>query len=188
MRPQRGFTLVELVVVILLLAVVAVTAGARFVGPSQFATQIARDQAITQLRQLQLASMRSDAYRDYEQLSAAQQLAVECRRVEVNRQRFGSPFSVTTQAGQQNCPASSTFQTTTDSDVHFELSGDLDANAPLYFDLLGRPIQLSNAKAPRRVCGGDSAIAQPSQVCRFDFIGEQRLSLCMNNEGYLYVC
>jgi MSHA pilin protein MshC len=54
---QTGFTLVELVVVIILLGILSVYAAPRFLGVSDFSPYAAQEQAITIIRQIQLGSM-----------------------------------------------------------------------------------------------------------------------------------
>ncbi|QIZ77916.1 type II secretion system protein [Ferrimonas lipolytica] len=53
----RGFTLIELVVTILLIAILAVTVAPRFFSSNAFDATITRDALITQLRAAQQASM-----------------------------------------------------------------------------------------------------------------------------------
>ena len=57
MKQQQGFTLVELIMVIVLIGIVSVTATVKFSGRSAFDAQLTRDQAISVIRQIQLSSM-----------------------------------------------------------------------------------------------------------------------------------
>lgn len=57
---QRGFTLIELMVVIIILAILSVYAATRFQGPSSFSPYAAQAQAISVIRQIQLARMQSN--------------------------------------------------------------------------------------------------------------------------------
>ena len=57
---QRGFTLIELIVVIIILAILSVYAATRFQGPSSFSPYAAQAQAISVIRQIQLARMQSN--------------------------------------------------------------------------------------------------------------------------------
>ncbi|WP_087016716.1 prepilin-type N-terminal cleavage/methylation domain-containing protein [Thaumasiovibrio subtropicus] len=191
-RTQLGFTLVELVVVILLISIVAVTARSRYSGTGAFETHVARDQGITFLRQLQVASMQFDAFREFSSLSTEQQRAVECRGVFATGDRFGSPESVMIGASSLDCYDNSVFLSTEETGITFSVTQGLsDSSAALYFDLLGRPIQVELSGAERiqhRVCGGDALLTNNSQICRYQFSGESTLSICINQEGFIDVC
>lgn len=56
----NGFTLVELVVVILLLSILSVYAASRYIGASSFSPYAAQEQAISIIRQIQLGRMQSN--------------------------------------------------------------------------------------------------------------------------------
>ncbi|MCD9538503.1 type II secretion system protein [Photobacterium carnosum] len=57
MKSQQGFSLIELIMVIILIGILSATAAARFSGRSAFDAQITRDQAISLIRQLQISAM-----------------------------------------------------------------------------------------------------------------------------------
>ena len=61
MTSNRGFTLIELVLVIILIGVLAVTAAPRFFTASGYDQVAARDQLIQLLRQAQLQTMNNSA-------------------------------------------------------------------------------------------------------------------------------
>ena len=61
MTNYRGFTLIELVLVIVLIGVLAVTAAPRFFTASGYDQVAARDQLIQLLRQAQLQTMNNSA-------------------------------------------------------------------------------------------------------------------------------
>ncbi len=189
---HAGFTVIELIVVILIIGIVAVTARSRYAGTGAFETQIARDQGIAILRQLQVASMQLDAFREYTLLSPEQQRAVECRGIVAISSRFGSPESVDIGGTLTDCYDSSDFLTSTDSGVNFSVQQGLsDDSASLFFDLLGRPIQIQVSGAERiqqRVCGGNALLIDPNQICRYRFSGETNLDVCINQEGFIDVC
>ncbi|WP_298440970.1 type II secretion system protein [uncultured Ferrimonas sp.] len=54
---QRGFTLIELVVTLMLVSILAVTVAPRFFGSNAFQASITRDALITQVRAAQQARM-----------------------------------------------------------------------------------------------------------------------------------
>lgn len=57
MVRQQGFTLIELVMVIIVLAIISVTAVSRYASKSNFSAELMRDQAITIARQIQISAM-----------------------------------------------------------------------------------------------------------------------------------
>lgn len=59
-RAQAGFTLVELIVVILLISIVSVYAASRYIGTGSFSAFASQDQAISIIRQIQVSRMQSN--------------------------------------------------------------------------------------------------------------------------------
>ncbi|WP_413112662.1 type II secretion system protein [Thaumasiovibrio sp. DFM-14] len=180
MKVCVGFTLIELVVVILLLGIVALSAQSRWPGRSSFQAQLARDQAGSILRQLQLGAMQFDATSNMAALTPEQRLAVQCRRIEVSEQHFGAPIAVDGVA----CEMSSARLSTAADGVRFALQGGLDATLPLYFDLLGRPVQMM-VQGAVSVCR--------AEACQFTFSPQQSDTatsalLCLNYEGFIFDC
>ncbi len=60
-RRITGFTLVELVTIIMLVAILGLFALSRFLGPSQFATVATRDTLVAELRRLQQGALAGQA-------------------------------------------------------------------------------------------------------------------------------
>jgi MSHA pilin protein MshC len=56
-NKQKAFTLIELIVVILIITILAVTAAPKFIGVSNFDSFAYRDQMISSLRLIQQQSM-----------------------------------------------------------------------------------------------------------------------------------
>ncbi|MFV0449125.1 MAG: type II secretion system protein [Vibrio sp.] len=61
---QQGFTLVELIVVILLVSILSVYAASRFSGVSSVSAYAVREQAISMIRQIQIDRMQSNLSTD----------------------------------------------------------------------------------------------------------------------------
>ena len=59
-RQMKGFTLVELIVVILLIAIVSAYAASRYAGTASFAAPVAQEQVISVIRQVQVTRMQSN--------------------------------------------------------------------------------------------------------------------------------
>ncbi len=57
MKKQHGFTLVELIVTIMLIAILSVTVMPRFLSGSTFSAYTLRDEFISELRRVQLMAM-----------------------------------------------------------------------------------------------------------------------------------
>jgi MSHA pilin protein MshC len=58
---QNGFTLVELVVIIIILAIVSLYASSKYIGVNKFSSFAAQEQAIAVIRQIQLGRMQSNS-------------------------------------------------------------------------------------------------------------------------------
>lgn len=56
----NGFTLVELIIVIIILGIISTFAASRFVGTSSYSTFTAQEQAISVIRQIQVNRMQSN--------------------------------------------------------------------------------------------------------------------------------
>ncbi|WP_038175302.1 prepilin-type N-terminal cleavage/methylation domain-containing protein [Vibrio pacinii] len=57
---NTGFTLVELIVVIILVAIVSLYAASRYIGRGSFAPMVAQEQVISVIRQVQVNRMQSN--------------------------------------------------------------------------------------------------------------------------------
>ncbi|SMY36596.1 type II secretion system protein [Photobacterium andalusiense] len=110
MARQQGFTLIELVMVIIVLAIISVTAASRYASKSSFSAELIRDQAISIARQIQISAMQQ------------QQLA--CASLTITESLFGC-------ATQQT---SANYLITTNDQV------TITPNYFLSFNLLGQPL------------------------------------------------
>ena len=62
MARQQGFTLIELVMVIIVLAIISVTAASRYASKSSFSAELIRDQAMSIARQIQIGAMQQQQF------------------------------------------------------------------------------------------------------------------------------
>ncbi|MDX1303796.1 prepilin-type N-terminal cleavage/methylation domain-containing protein [Photobacterium sp.] len=158
---QQGFTLVELIVVIILLGILGVTATSRLMGKSSFTAHIARDQAISIARQIQIIAMQTDGT-----LNACQRLVVTNVSDEENS-RFGRPAA---------CSSNDDLF----SDVLRGKQAEVTFATPvidIYFNLLGRPVDADG----KRICTTSSGC----KVTVRSRNGETA-SLCINSEGFIH--
>ncbi|MBY5949076.1 prepilin-type N-terminal cleavage/methylation domain-containing protein [Photobacterium rosenbergii] len=164
---SAGFTLLELIIVIVLIGIISVTAASRLFGRSGFDAVLARDQAISIARQIQLMGMNSPVN-------------------PANPNRCLALRISTTEFGSENCASNSqsTHKLTLENDlVNFSFFDGVNAHnsSDIYFDMLGRPSVVSNQQL-QRIC-----TASNCQVTITSRNGEQA-SLCINSEGYINDC
>ncbi|MBY6197075.1 Tfp pilus assembly protein FimT/FimU [Vibrio hangzhouensis] len=120
-RKLAGFTLIELIVVLILLSVISVVAASRFMGRSGFSVEAAKEQAVAIVQQIQLGRMQSNI-NEVSDLNRRYQLVIQ-------QDCFGSRYS----CSQSNKQGQSDY---------LQLEG-VQVSAPLNqidFDLLGRPV------------------------------------------------
>ncbi|EAR54535.1 hypothetical protein SKA34_22754 [Photobacterium sp. SKA34] len=119
MKQQQGFTLVELIMVIVIIGIISATAAARFSGRSEFDAQLTRDQAISVIRQIQISSMQG-------------------QRTPLN---ISSPcLGVCDAANSEKDGSLRQSQTNTE----FSLADGGNTRANLYFNLLGQPVNTTS--------------------------------------------
>ncbi|MBE4581406.1 GspH/FimT family pseudopilin [Vibrio navarrensis] len=159
-RKPNGFTLVELIVVILLLGIISVYAASRFSGRASFSTITTQSELLASLRLVQSRAMQRSGYCNRWLLSATEAKQVSPSRLAGacdNSQFNANDASVVNAA---------------DSDVSLSLSNDAGNNY-LDFDALGRAAQCQSA-----ICTVTLSNTQN---------GETR-QICINTQGYIYGC
>lgn len=87
MDKNSGFTLIELVIVIVLTGILAVTAIPKLIGSSSFEGQAYRDQLLQLLKTVQQQAMSCDA----ECRAGRSSNPYACNKVVITNQRFGIP-------------------------------------------------------------------------------------------------
>ncbi|MCA3915421.1 type II secretion system protein [Vibrio vulnificus] len=144
---QKGFTLVELIVVILLISIVSAYAASRYIGTGSFSAFAAQEQAISIIRQLQVYRMQSNTTGTYNfsfQLTASG----GCLGSTV-----GCDVATTPQAAQSR------------SDVmRLEGVSVSSTMSPIRFDLRGNPLQ-TDGSALNSVTITFSASGESISVC-----------------------
>ncbi|MGR5341006.1 type II secretion system protein [Vibrio astriarenae] len=164
MRDKNGFTLVELIVVILLVAIVSTYAASRYLGKSSFSAYTYQEAVISVIRQVQVNRMQSNLHDESGDLTPFV--------LTFKDQCLGSQYSCT--QSELNPLQRSDF-VVIDSG---SFSGEqvCAANKPLNlvsFDLLGNPI-LDKGKA----------LSEPNVEITIND-GEVTASLCINSQGYV---
>ncbi|CDT91856.1 prepilin-type N-terminal cleavage/methylation domain-containing protein [Vibrio coralliirubri] len=122
---SNGFTLVELIIVIIILGIISTFAASRFIGTSRFSTFSAQEQVISVIRQIQVNRMQSN-------VSAAN----NSFRLAINSDCLGSVTAC--RLDLSNSAQKSQADTRSDyvraADISFS-----PANTIIDFDLLGNP-------------------------------------------------
>ncbi|ENR2169205.1 prepilin-type N-terminal cleavage/methylation domain-containing protein [Vibrio vulnificus] len=146
-RAQAGFTLVELIVVILLISIVSAYAASRYIGTGSFSAYAAQEQAISIIRQLQVYRMQS------------------------NTTNSANPnFELTASGGclgsTAGCSAAATPQAAESRSDVMRLDGVSVSStiSPIRFDLRGNPLQ-TNGSALNSVTITFTASGESAAVC-----------------------
>ncbi len=157
----NGFSLIELVAVIILLGIISVYAGSRFIGVKSFSGYAAQDQAMTVIRQIQLGRMQSNV--------ADESSCQSCGhyRLLVTNNCLGSQVACTSLAEE--------FSDRVVLD-NTELSFSPALN--LQFDLLGNPYKCNNS------FDNCSALTATETIFIND-VGGETFELCINRQGYI---
>lgn len=158
---QRGFTLIELIAVIILVGIISVTAASRLIGRTSFDAYLNRDQAIAIFRQVQTVAMNQ---------GDADPAANTCHTLVVSATYFGVPTG---------CLQDMAALSATDHQLQLLVTGVPASVTRWYFNLLGRPYYLDADNQRQPLC---------LDSCRLTFSsGEQeQAAMVINREGYVY--
>lgn len=155
-KPNRGFTLVELIVVILLLAIISATAISRFGGRQNYELYALQNQVSSVVRQVQLNRMQSNIDMS---VSGAESL----RLVAANN-CIGS---------QSACD--NTSETRSDAiasdDYSFASVPTSSYSSPIEFNLLGNPENSASSGVQITISSNNSS---------------GRAWVCINSQGFVY--
>ncbi|EOB6679419.1 type II secretion system protein [Vibrio vulnificus] len=146
-RAQAGFTLVELIVVILLISIVSAYAASRYIGTGSFSAYAAQEQAISIIRQLQVYRMQSNT----------------TNSANPNFELNASGGCLGSSAG---CSAAATPQAAESRSDVMRLDGVSVSStiSPIRFDLRGNPLQ-TNGSALNSVTITFTASGESAAVC-----------------------
>ncbi|MEZ9288792.1 prepilin-type N-terminal cleavage/methylation domain-containing protein [Vibrio lentus] len=144
---SNGFTLVELIIVIIILGIVSTFAASRFVGTSSYSTFSAQEQTISVIRQIQVNRMQSN-------VSAAN----DSFRLAINSDCLGSvtACSLNLSNSTQKSQADARSDYVRESDISFS-----PANTVIDFDLLGNP----SVSAGVNITINSTTSSNSAQVC-----------------------
>lgn len=186
-KLNKGFTLVELILVVVLLAILSVYAAPRIFDRSDIAASVYQKRAISILRNMQTRAMqdtRNDGY---------------CYKVNFDtaNESFGIPFndySITNEQILIDSTCADTIDTSDaaqlfyvpasaliDDGIDLEVQANDGTNiSAIEFDTLGRANQTDLS------CDGDSTNGYNG--CRIAFLGNSNAYVCVESEGYIYAC
>lgn len=162
MKYNSGFTLVELIIIIIVIGILAVTAVPRLLTTSDYAQRSVQDQIISEIRLVQLRALndRSGCYAVY--------IGADAQGIyKVTRNADGS------------CPDNYALQEQSEfSDkVVIDIDGELATNADplkILFDTKGRPATNIDCTA--------------GNLCKIDITAKLSTSVCFESEGYVHGC
>jgi len=152
----KGFTTIELVVVIILIGIIAATVIPKMQSSGGYEEIIYQDETVTKLRSIQLRAMQNT--------SGSLCDSYPINSVLVTDDKLGIPDDDCTTFAENNLN-STTIVKIIDHDVEFEYAG---GDTLFYFDHLGRPVDCSS----------------PCEISIVG--KEQTLIVAINDQGYIY--
>jgi len=157
MFKQSGFTLIELVIVIILTSILAATAIPKFIGSDGFETQAYRDQLVQLLKTVQQQAMSCDL--DCRSTRSSNLYA--CNKVIIENDRFGIPANC-----GSSLPSSYDVPQLGMSQDEADNSAISFSTHTIEFDSLG--------------------IASSCAACDISINGEQTLTIRIESQGYIH--
>ena len=190
---SAGFTLIELIIVVLLLGIVSATALPRFLGKAGVEEITVQDQMISVLRRMQTQAMQQTNV-SFLQAEGTDQRSPRCHQLILTATQLGQPNINPCLLESAAHPSAGAPELTTaakDSALHFRLpegativisasnsaSGSgTPLSLPLLFKFnsLGQPL--------------DSASNRYTNGLRFDISGAITYRICIESEGYIHPC
>ncbi|CAK1868112.1 type II secretion system protein [Vibrio crassostreae] len=155
-KPNRGFTLVELIVVILLLAIISATAISRFGGRQSYELYALQEQASSVIRQIQLNRMQSNMDMS---VSGAESLRLVAANNCIGSQSACDNISET----RSDVIAS--------DDYSFSSVPTSSYSSPIEFNLLGNPENTASSGVQITISSNNSL---------------DRAWVCINSQGFVY--
>lgn len=157
-QTLKGFTLIELIVVILLISIVSAYAASRYIGTGSFSAYAAQEQAISIIRQLQVYRMQSNTTNSA-------------------NPNFGLTASGGCLGSTAGCTAATTPQAAQSRSDVMRMEGVTvsSTTSPLHFDLRGNPITIDVDGNP---------VPLNSVTITFTASGEST-AVCINSQGYV---
>ena len=169
-----GFTLLELLLMIIIIGILAVSLGSRFIGSGGYAEYTYQARLIASLRNMQQRAMQ-DTRPDY------------CFKINFSPSSSPAAFGPPTMSYNPGL-ASDTCSDTIDHanpDYLSTSANEMNDEGVTFgalpftyigFDDLGRPLTDNLSSA--------NCVA----ACQVDFVGEQTVSVCVESQGYIHVC
>lgn len=155
-KPNRGFTLVELIVVILLLAIISATAVSRISGRENYELYALQEQVSSVVRQVQLNRMQSNMDMS---VSGAESLRLVAANNCIGSQSACSNLSET----RSDVIAS--------DDYSFSSVPSSNYSSPIEFNLLGNPENTASSGVQITISSNNSS---------------DRAWVCINSQGFVY--
>ena len=155
-KPNKGFTLVELIVVILLLAIISATAISRFGGRQVYELYALQEQASSVIRQIQLNRMQSNMDMS---VSGAESLRLVAANNCIGSQSACDNLSET----RSDVIAS--------DDYSFSSVPTSSYTSPIEFNLLGNPENTASSGVQITISSNNSS---------------DKAWVCINSQGFVY--
>lgn len=193
MKTSYGYTLTELIIIVILLGIISVTALPRFLGKGGVEESTVQDQIISVLRRMQTQAMQQTNVSFLPAEGAAERIP-RCHQLILTATQLGQPninpcLLEAEPFASANPPELTA--TASDSALHFRLpqgstivisasnsASGAGAALPLpllfKFNSLGQPL--------------DSASNRYMNGLRFDVSGAVTYQICIESEGYIHPC